>query len=209
MNTIDEIRITSLSQIDELIARSQGFTEAEWDEECSSVTPGARWNYGPDYYSVTIKALMPPDVDPDEDWLYEHGAWVYENGGAPFYSSCWEDTELLIMEIEDKGYWLEIQRYKEDCSCGIYSKTAPSSFSVAYTGANHGIPKSMPLAVCFAWLHHLGYRPILELDCDSRVGSKPGKTRTLITPQLCTYANSPSKKGPGFTRLNETEKVNE
>lgn len=101
-------------------------------KNAKSATPGARWNYGLDYYSVTIKALLLAFVDPDEDWLYEHGAWVYEHGGAPFYSSCWSDTELLIQEIEEKGYWLEIQRYKEDCSCGIYSRTEPTSL-----GASH------------------------------------------------------------------------
>ena len=33
--------------------------EVVWDEECSGFEPGARYNYGGDYYTVEVRASVP------------------------------------------------------------------------------------------------------------------------------------------------------
>ncbi len=97
------IQAKSLQEIDELIAQQLGWVKSSFEEECSQFTPGAQWNYGTDGYTITVELLFPREVveaGTFEEWTDNHYHWCAENGGAPRFSSNWDDTELLLQECD-------------------------------------------------------------------------------------------------------------
>lgn len=164
------VKINSLAEIDNIIALLLGWVESEIEEECSQFTPGATWIYGGDYYAIKVKLLFPEEVvnaGGESEWTYEHEDW-YENGGAPYFSSQWSDTNILLEECDRTGLVLEWFRNKDNIGCQIqkYEFEKPESLIpvVAYTGTNFNIPKSMSLATCMAWLLWHGIKIEFEFD---------------------------------------------
>ena len=133
-------------------------------------TDGATWVYGGDYYAIKEKLLFPQrvvDAGLEEEWIYEHENW-YENGGAPYFSSEWNDTNILLEECERTGLLLEWFRNKDNIGCQIrkyeFEKPESSIPVVANTGTNFNIPKSMSLATSMAWLLWHGIKIEFEFD---------------------------------------------
>ncbi len=150
------LTVQSFQEIDELIAQQLGWVKSSFESECSQFTPGAQWNYGTDWYTINIELLFPPEVVEalgEQEWTDNHYQWCAENGGAPRFSSNWDDTELLLQECDSCGLLVEWSRNSEITICSIKqidnTTTAPL---IAYTGSPFGIPKSMPLATSLAWL---------------------------------------------------------
>lgn len=159
------IQVKSFQEIDALIAQQLGWVKSSFEEECSQFTPGAQWNYGTDWYTIKVELLFPTEVVEEgleEEWIDNHYHWCAENGGAPLFSSNWDDTEVLLQECDCPkgsakgnrcGKLVEWSRNSEITSCSIKQiDNTTKAPLIAYTGSPFGIPKSMPLATSLAWL---------------------------------------------------------
>lgn len=52
-----------------------GYWIYEWDEECSALTPGARWVPGTEYHSLRVRMWIPNSITSEEDverYVEEH-----------------------------------------------------------------------------------------------------------------------------------------
>ncbi|BAY41355.1 hypothetical protein NIES2111_57510 (plasmid) [Nostoc sp. NIES-2111] len=146
------MKITSYEQLNKLIAESLG-----WQTGIELIDQGK--------FKTKVEFYYPGDIEEDR-----RERWYDEFGVAPdFANELWTVEAFLIPECDRQRLVTQITITPTMVSCGIKPLVADErSTGMAVTGEK-GIPKSIPLAVCLAWLRFKGVNFELELPAEERL----------------------------------------
>lgn len=182
---MQNITITDLKQIDNLVAEHLGYLKYTWEEECSQYNVGAQWNYGGEYYYVTMYSWVPENLynRTEEEWLanyyykkeeekeladyypsledFIHSQNMY---GAPPFSLDWETIQTLIDSLTPSCHiTFSANRWSTECTIkNLYDDNNIVNVSTGDLSTEYKI-KSLPLAISLAFLKLKDIRIILNL----------------------------------------------
>lgn len=153
------MKITGFEQLNKLVAQSLGWsTGIELIDE-GEFTGGTEIEF---YYPLNI------EEDRRERWFDEFGV-------APdFANELWTVEAFLIPECDRNRLTTQITITPTMVSCGIKPLTPDGIHSGMAVTGEKGVPKSIPLAVCLAWLRFKGVEFELALP--------PGETVDVEEP---------------------------
>ncbi|HEY9801301.1 MAG TPA: hypothetical protein V6D25_13160, partial [Leptolyngbyaceae cyanobacterium] len=116
-------------------------------------------------HDAEVEFYYPPDIDEDR-----RERWFEEFGIAPdFATELWTVEAFLLAECDRARLVTQITITPSMVSCGIKPLVADDiRTGMAVTGEK-GIPKSVALAVCLAWLRFKGIEFELSLPVEQTV----------------------------------------
>lgn len=146
------MKITSYEQLNKLIAESLG-----WSTGIELIEQGK--------FKTEVEFYYPTDIEEDR-----RERWFDEFGVAPdFANELWTVEAFLLPECDRQRLITQIAVTPTMVSCGIKPLVADGrSTGMAVTGEK-GIPKSIALAVCLAWLRFKGVEFELQLPAEERL----------------------------------------
>ncbi|BAT56585.1 hypothetical protein NOS3756_55970 (plasmid) [Nostoc sp. NIES-3756] len=143
------MKITSYEQLNKLVAESLG-----WQTGVELIEQGK--------FQAEVEFYYPVDIEEDR-----RERWFDEFGIAPdFANELWNVEAFLIPECDRQRLVTQITITPTMVSCGIKPLIADErNTGMAVTGEK-GIPKSIALAVCLAWLRFKGVEFELQLPAE-------------------------------------------
>jgi hypothetical protein len=112
------MKLTTLKQLDELVAEQLGYCKYEWMEECSSCTPDAIWVDGGEYYAIKCSVWIP-------EWLYKlYGTQEWEEkydsielmeylNNTNYHYCQYSNNILSVQELINHLHSLDLELYTQ------------------------------------------------------------------------------------------------
>ncbi|MBD2505691.1 hypothetical protein [Anabaena azotica] len=148
------MKITNYEQLNKLVAESLG-----WEIGIYLIDQGEF------QHDDELEFYYPPDIEEDRT-----ERWFEEFGIAPdFCCEIWNVEAFVLPECDRQKLVTQITISPTMVSCGIKPLTSDGIHSGMAVTGEKGIPKSVALAVCLAWLRFKGVEFELSLPPEQTV----------------------------------------
>jgi hypothetical protein len=173
--------ITSLKELDKIVAKSLDWKEEEFIDDAS-------WNGM--FYEQDIKFLCPASGDED----FDTDAWIEEYGYCPNFSWDWSHTKFILLECDRQNLQVKYVRTASAIKCIITNfgeNLNPIKSESAESGSSWNLPRLMSLSTVLAWLKFKGHSFLLNLP------------KSCINCKYMDMVQGQTCKHPGYKEVNE------